>query len=124
MAAGTATLAEITHTSVKKIVWAWTSGVGGGDAGVCTKATTVPFDGKILGVVTIPHATAPTDDYDVTITDADGHDVLWGAGMNRDTATTEYILGSACGAVSGSTLTLNVSNAGDSKRGQVVLWIR
>lgn len=49
--------------------------------------------GKVYGIlqrlVTNPGATAPTDNWDVTITDEDAFDVLGGAGANRDTTTTE-----------------------------------
>lgn len=123
MAAGTATLTEVTHTSARKIVWAWTSG-DGAEGGTVTKATANAYDGKIVGLTTDPGATAPTDNYDITITDADGHDVLLGAGADRDTANTEHVAEASLGAVAGSVLTLNVTNAGDAKIGTVILWIR
>ena len=80
---------------------------------------------QIVGLATIPSGVAaPTDDYDITVTDADGHDVLWGAGANRDTADTEYVARASLAAVAGSVLTLTVANAGDTKSGVVVLYIR
>ena len=125
MAVGTAPVAEITKRSVRKVPWSWTSGTGaeGGTVAVPTVAT---FDGKLVGFSTIPSGggTAPTDNYDITITDADGHDVLLGAGANRDTANTEHVAEASLGAVAGSKLTLNVAAAGDAKLGVAVLYIR
>ena len=40
-------------------------------------------------VTTNPGATAPTDDYDITIEDTDGVDLMGGALLNRDTSTSE-----------------------------------
>ena len=37
------------------------------------------------------NATAPTDNYDITLVDADGVDLAGGTLMNRDTATTEIV---------------------------------
>ena len=44
---------------------------------------------NIQYAVTDPGATAPTDNYDITITDALGNDVFGGELMNRDTSTSE-----------------------------------
>lgn len=108
--------------TVKKITFAWTSSAGG-----AADATTAKrYDGKILGLATIPGAggVAPTADYDVRITDADGLDVLLGAGIDRHTTNTEYVDGATLSAVAESALTLAVTNAGNAKEGTAVLWIR
>ncbi len=120
--AGTVTVAERTHTSVKKITWAWTSTAGG----AADLITTGAYDGKIERLVTVPAAagSAPTDDYDITVTDGDSVDVLHGAGANRDTANTEQVLASSLGIVAGDKLTLNVTNAGNAKSGTVHLYLR
>ncbi len=47
------------------------------------------FSGELIRMVTNPGATAPTNLYDVVLTDADAIDVLYGAGANLLTATTE-----------------------------------
>ena len=117
--AGTVTITEITHTSAKKITFAWLSASGAADA-----TTTNAFDGKIVGLTTDPGSAAPEDNYDVAITDADGHDVLLGAGANRDTSNTEHVVGASLSAVAGSKLTLAITNAGDAKDGVVILWVR
>lgn len=119
--AGTVTATEAVHGSVKKIAFAWTSSAGGAADG----ASTHPFDGKVIGLTTIPDGVdAPTDNYDVTVKDGDGHDVLLGAGANRDTANTEYVAEASLGAVAASLLTLGVANAGAAKKGTVILYVR
>jgi hypothetical protein len=108
---------------------AWTSHTDG------TVALPTPtINGTILRVTFNPGATAPTDNYDVTLTDEDGIDVLGGQGANRDTANSESVCpglaftdGTTTSVVPiavAGTLTLNVSNAGDSKQGTVVLYVR
>ena len=47
---------------------------------------------SLHSMVTDPGATAPTDNYDITIEDSDGVDVLGGAGANRDAANTERVM--------------------------------
>jgi len=121
-AAGTVTTTEVTKPSVKKVTFAWTSSAGG----AADATTTAFFDGKLIGLTTIPAAagSAPTDNYDIVVNDSDGHDVLLGAGQNRDTATTEYVAETSLGAVASSKLTLAITNAGATKAGTVILYIR
>lgn len=112
---------EVTFSSAKEVVFTWTSSGGG----AADATTTAAFDGKLVGFATIPSGSAaPTDNYDVAIVDSRGHDVLMGAGANRDTANTEYVAEASLAAVAASKLTLHVTNAGDSKAGTVVVWIR
>jgi len=113
---------EIRHGSVKKIVWSWTSDA----AGLASETTVNAFDGVLLGLTTIPApgGAAPTDDYDVAVTDSAGHDVLLGAGANRDTANTEHVTGASLAGVAASPLTLTVTNAGNTKTGTVILYVR
>lgn len=113
---------EKTHGSVKKVVWTWISD----DQGDASEATTGALDGDLLGLTTVPAGggSAPTDNYDITITDSDGHDVLLGAGADRDTSNTEHVARASLAGVSGSPLTLTVANAGDTKSGTVVLYVR
>ena len=107
--------------TVKLVTWTWTSDASG-DA---SEATAVAVDGDVIGLVTVPSSgSAPTDDYDIVINDANSVDVLAGAGANRDTANTEYVQGTSLGWVANSLLTLVVSNAGNTKAGTVYLYIR
>lgn len=119
------TITEETYGSVKKVKWAWTSAADGTvGAAAVSSTTTNAYNGEIIRLVTDPGATAPTDDYDIVVNDADGNDVLMGAGANRDTTNTEQVLASSLGCVANDTLTLLVTNAGDSKVGTVYLYIR
>ena len=119
--AGTVTVTESVHTSVKKIKWAWTSTAGG----AADQITAAPYYGEVLALMTIPAAAgnAPTDNYDITITDVEGYDVMQGAGANRDTANTETAV-PATKSVAHGTVTLNITNAGDAKSGTAILYIR
>ena len=47
--------------------------------------------GRILALETNPGATAPTANYDITLEDGAGHDVLEGVGANRHTSSTEKV---------------------------------
>lgn len=120
------TITERTHTSVKKITWAWTSaadGTAGGSGG--GGRTSVAFDGVLERLVTVPDGTAaPTDNYDITITDEDSVDVLVGAGANRSATATQQVTTASLSAAAGSRLTLNVTNAGNAKSGTVHLYLR
>ncbi len=118
--AGTVTIAEQTHRSLKRIKWSWTSTAGGDADGT----TTGVYSGEVLTLVTDPGAAAPSANYDITVTDADSIDVLAGAGANRHTSTTEYVLAASLGGAVDSALTLNVTNAGNAKQGDVYLYIR
>jgi len=115
------TLTEKTSGSVKSITFAWTTAADG----TCTQATTEKYDGQVIFVCTDPGATAPTDNYDIALNDDNGVDVLAGAGANRDTADTEYIAAKeSLGAVANSILTMEITNAGDSKIGTLYVYIR
>ncbi len=121
MAGMVTTVLELRIGTVKKITFDWLSDDA---AGTATGTTAAAYDGKIITLITDPGTAAPTDDYDVTVTDADGHDVLVGAGANRDTANTELVAEALLGAVAVSKLTVNISNAGNAKDGEVILYIR
>lgn len=122
--AGTVVTTETTHTSVKRVKFAWTSSAGG-----AADATTTGFyTGQILAIATDPDGTdVPTANYDVAINDDDGVDVLNGAGANKSDSLTETIsasLGVSLGYVVSSKLTLAVTNAGNAKKGVVYVFIR
>lgn len=88
------------------------------DASFPETALADKIEGFLLAIETNPGATAPTDNYDIVIDDADGVDVLAGAGANRDTSTSEKativmddLLGDVHPVVSkGDTLTLKLTN--------------
>lgn len=77
-------------------------------------ASTVDIDGFVFLVVTDPGTTAPTDDYDITLTDANGVDIMGGELLNRDESNSEQAVPLIDG-VFGSryvkgVLTINISN--------------
>jgi len=115
-------IVEDTSGLLNKIKWTWTST----SAGAYTGATTYRYNGILHELVTIPAggADAPTTLYDITITDGDSVDVLNGLGADRS-ATAQESKHKTDGllAVKSSTLTLNITNAGDIKQGTAILYI-
>lgn len=102
--------------------------------------TTRKIVGRLLKIVTDPGGTAPSDNYDVVLTDEEGVDLsvhmsdgVIAALIARDTANTEetYLTleDTAAGTSSMASypvvcdaLTITVNNAGNSKTGQIVLY--
>jgi len=107
--------------SVRKVIGTWT----GAADGTASATTEGDYHGKIVGLTTIPGAggDAPTDNYDLVVTDEQGHDVLLGAGANRDTANTEHVASASLASVASSRLTISITNSGNAKKGTVILWI-
>lgn len=122
--------------ALRKVVIAWTSD---DTDGTCA-GTTAKISGELVKAVTDPGATAPTDDYDIVITDEEGVDVLAacvaaGRLANRDTANSEQAyffvenvdaspLAMGVHPVVHDKLTISISNAGNSKVGQIILYVR
>lgn len=119
--------------SIRKVVCTWTSDASGDATG-----TTGKIVGTLVKATTNPGSAAPTDDYDITLTDEDGVNILTACQStlaNRDTSNSEeryfLVLDAAgtplaqsvhpvvCGAI-----TVTVANAGDTKSGVVTLYLR
>lgn len=119
--AASVTITEITACSVKKIIFDWTADSDGN----ASDTTDSAYDGELIALATVPDGdTPPSDNYDATLTDANGHDVLINGGLNRDTSNTEIVKRADLGAVSGSKLTFNISGAGSGGKGVAVVWLR
>lgn len=118
--AGTVTKTETKLGTMKKVKFAWVSSAGG----AADATTDEVYDGKIVQLVTVPSATAPTTLYDIAVTDSDSIDVLAGTGADRSATDTEYVAEASLGAVANSKLTLAITNAGAAKEGTVYLFIR
>lgn len=119
------------YSPIKFVKWAWTSDASGDVNGTATKF----LSGQPLRFVTDPSATAPTDNYDIVINDADGVDIAAGNLANRDTANTEEAfplkeltigatatvqrVGEFCGQLS-----LVVTNAGNAKLGTLTMYYK
>lgn len=86
-AVGTVTQTHYRVGNIRKVVFVVTADAAA--ATIPATAISVPIEGRLLQLVTDPGATAPTDNYDITLVDGNGLDVLQGVGANRDTATTE-----------------------------------
>lgn len=59
------------------------------DGTFTSTAIETEISGELLQIETNPGSPAPTSNYDITITDEEGLDVLQGVGANRHTTTTE-----------------------------------
>jgi hypothetical protein len=118
MADAIISVAESGFGQVQKIKWTWTSAA----AGTASLVTSRGYYGRVLALVTDPGATAPAADYDITVTDAEGYDVMQGTGANRHTTNTETAVPTTDSPAFGP-LTINISNAGDAKVGVAVLYV-
>ena len=122
MAGSSMTFTETTFSTVKKIKAVWVSDDNNGTA---SGTTTAVFSGRFIGLITDPGSPQPSDNYTVTVKDADGVDLLLGAATtNRDQTTTEFLAEASLAGVANSTLTFSVAVAGNSKGGTIYLLIR
>jgi len=122
--------------NIQKIIADWTSDSATG----AVSGTTKKIIGTLIKGVTDPGATAPDDNYDIAITDEESLDVLTSCVAastlaNRDTANTEEIyfflknadaspLSVAAFPVVADKLTIAITNAGNSKTGQLIIYYR
>jgi hypothetical protein len=115
--------------AVRKIICSWTSD-GSGDA----TGTTLKVNGFLLKGVTNP-TDGPTDDYDITLTDDEGANLLSGSFddlADRDTTNTETVhfnLTDGAAPIAAypavcSTITVTVAAAGNTKSGVLVLYYK
>lgn len=123
----------ITNGGTENTYWinmAWTSNTGGG----VVESDGIKFFGEILRVVTDPGdgSSSPTANYDITLTDVDGADVLNGGGANRSQSAVEQIIPSITSvgtksdfliSVAGD-LTLTIAAAGNTKTGSIRVYYR
>ena len=117
MTAQVVTVTETIYSSVKRIKWAWACT----DAGVVSSACTKVLNGEIIRVEFVP--TDPTDQYDATIKDSNGIDLLAGQGSNLS-GTNTIVLTEGLGPVCGGLVTLAIANAGNAKSGVTYLYVR
>jgi hypothetical protein len=115
---------------INRIVLAWVSDA----SGVVSGTPTGIINGTICKVQFIPGSPAPSDAYDVTLTDTAGIDVLGGQGANQSATVAAAVIPgvplkdgttiSVAPCVVADPLTLIIANAGNAKQGSVVLYIR
>jgi len=113
-----------TAKGVVRVTFAWTSDA----TGEATVSTTNYFTGCIKRVVFAPDTVAsPTDNYDITILDSDGTDVLLGNGSNRSGSNIEQFTPVSTTKIETliekTKLTIYVTNAGSHKKGKCILYI-
>lgn len=106
----------------EKIKIEWTSHTDG------SGSVQIPnMSGYLIKVITDPGATAPTDNYDITLVDADGYDAAESLLINRDTANTEVVYPVVSGAATPvlllGTHTFTIANAGSTKDGVCILYL-
>ena len=122
---------SLLQQTVNKMTLDWTSDANGMVSGI---DTSYAIDGLLLRVTTIPDlggGTEPSDNYDLTLSDSDGVDVLLGLGANEpNSASNSFVplLDMDDGTnylqpipVKGK-LELDVTNAGNAKGGKVILY--
>lgn len=117
--AAVVTLVEAQSEGITKTKWTVVTAADGS----ASQVTVAGYFGAVLSCVTIPAGggSAPSANYDVTITDVEGYDVLQGAGADRAAAATETAKPEKTSVAFGE-LTLNVANAGNAKGMTVVLY--
>ena len=124
LAAGTITQSHARTGHVRKVVFTCTADAA--DGSFPATAISIPIEGRLLALVTNPGATAPTDNYDITLVNQHGYDVLQAVGANRDTATTETAVvvytgtGTHPAVDEGDTLTLTIANNAVNSAGIVI----
>lgn len=105
------TWSNVTNNT-QSLIFSWTGDSTNGSvpATACNRA----IDGYIILVITNPGSTSPTPDYDITLTDDDGVDVMGGQLMNRDASNTEQVIPKTGNIIQkrwvSGYITLNLSN--------------
>tara|TARA_Y100000310_G_C20127341_1_gene554235 strand:+ start:130 stop:531 length:402 start_codon:yes stop_codon:yes gene_type:complete len=124
--AGTVTQALTTVTDSVKVATLTCTGDASDGSYPATTLTVIPrndIGGRLLQIISDPGATAPTDNWDVTLTNGGG-DMLLGLGANRDTANTEVAVLNTNGAhpvyAGTDTLILNISGNSVNSAGIVI----
>lgn len=120
----------VSRSALTRYLIDWESTAGGS----YTDTITLQAAGELIAVSFGPGSPAPDANYDVVITDEEGVDILAGQGANlsatvstmvtpgipvKDGTTTSV----GCRPVMGD-LSLSITNAGASKQGKIVLWVR
>ena len=111
-------------TEIYTFAWAADSSA----ATVPDTSTSDEVHGYVVRMATDPGGTAPTANYDISITDVRGVDVLGGEGADRAAATSEQVipkLGNAYGPCRVDSVLTHVltNNSVNSATGETVLYI-
>lgn len=124
--AGSCTTTYSTEGKYHIYVWSWTSHTDGSVGSVGSLAN---ISGKIVGAKYVPGTgdDQPTDQYDVTLLDGAGNDVLGGTGANLSNVNTSQAA-PAIGTyfqrvLINATLVPTVANAGSENKGTITLVV-
>jgi hypothetical protein len=125
-------VSQVNRSALTRYVTTWTSN----SSGAASESVELNQPGELIGVTFVPGTSGsqPTNAYDVTANDAYGVDVLAGQGANLSNATATMVQ-PTIPAKDGTTtstsprpidgaITVAVSNAGDTKGGTIVFWVR
>ena len=125
--AGTCVLTDKKIGTMRKVTFDWLSTTGGAVAYTMVS----PMRGIIYRELIVPDsstATQPSTGYDVWIRDADSVDILCAAGINLSNTTAKDIVlgtsGQKAPVAVEDVLTLSIADAGNTKGGKVILYIR
>jgi hypothetical protein len=124
VAVTTTTIIENQRERVLQYSIAWTSTAGGA---VSANTFRLNAPGRLLSVRYVPGSGGlqPSDQYDVTLVDSDGVDVLAGGGANLSNAVATLVHRDPPAYLTHTrTLDLVVANAGDANSGTVVLTVQ
>lgn len=119
---------------IRKVIANWTSD----DTTGAVTGSPIKLVGTLVKAVTNPGSAAPDANYDIALTDEDGVDVLAACQVtlaNRHTANSEQVyflvldaagtpLAQSVHPVVCGEITIAVTNAGDSKNGQIALYLK
>lgn len=116
------TFVEENAGGLAKIKATWLSDT----AGAATGTTTYPYNAYPIRVSFVPDGggTAPTDAYDIVVTDSDGIDILNGNGANLSSTVTATKTPNDGIAPFTGKLTVTVANAGEANGGNVYLYLQ
>ena len=122
------TVAYADSHPIMKVSFAWVSDATG-DASTTTTRT---ICGQILRACFIPGDATPSNNYDITLTDSDGLDVLITLGSNLSNSTASQVVPVVTNGTDGNmapntccgVLTFTVDNAGATKSGTLVIYVR
>lgn len=104
---------------MQKVVISWTAD----DANGSVPNLSLSLKGYLIQAVTNPGSTAPTDNYDLVINDADGADICGGALANRDTANSECVVFNPAPFADGSQTVVWSNNSVNSATGTLTLYV-
>ena len=130
LAAGSVAVSITKLDMIRVVTFSWTADAS--DGSVPSTTVSAAITQQIAGwncflCVTNPGSTAPTDNYDIVVNDADGVDIFGGKLNNRDTATSEQAVPLVGGAymtrpVTGAITMVLTNNSVNSATGTLQLF--